>query len=95
MKILWLCNIMIPAIAEEFGLPYSNREGWLTGIYERVYADAKEGKEAQGRDWHLLSYGRNTGLYCGQMLWEGRVSAAPNRGSLLCVPGGAVFAGKV
>lgn len=53
VKILWLCNIMIPAIAEEFGLPYSNREGWLTGIYERVYADAKEGKEAQGRETEI------------------------------------------
>ncbi len=36
MKVLWLCNIMIPAIAKELGLPYSNREGWLTGIYERI-----------------------------------------------------------
>lgn len=36
MKVLWLCNIMLPAIAEELGLPYSNREGWLTGIYERI-----------------------------------------------------------
>lgn len=36
MKVLWLCNIMLPAIAEALGLPYSNREGWLTGIYERL-----------------------------------------------------------
>ena len=36
MKVLWLCNIMIPAIGEALGLPYSNREGWLTGIYERL-----------------------------------------------------------
>lgn len=36
MKILWLCNIMLPAIAEKLGLSYSNREGWLTGIYERI-----------------------------------------------------------
>lgn len=42
MKILWLCNLMLPAIAEALGLPYSNREGWLTGIYERM------GKEAEG-----------------------------------------------
>lgn len=36
MKVLWLCNIMIPAVAEELGLPYSNREGWLTGCYGRI-----------------------------------------------------------
>ena len=36
MRVLWLCNIMIPAVAEELGLPYSNREGWLTGCYGRI-----------------------------------------------------------
>ena len=39
-KVLWICNIMLPAIAGEFSLPYSNREGWLSGIFERV----KEGE---------------------------------------------------
>ena len=42
MKVLWLCNIMLPAIAEALGLPYSNREGWLTGIYERICKENKE-----------------------------------------------------
>lgn len=42
MKVLWLCNIMLPTIAEALGLPYSNREGWLTGIYERICRDNKE-----------------------------------------------------
>ncbi len=27
---------MLPAIARELGLPYSNREGWLSGIYEKT-----------------------------------------------------------
>lgn len=36
MRILWLCNIMLPAIAKKLNLPYSNREGWLTGIYEKI-----------------------------------------------------------
>lgn len=36
MRVLWLCNIMLPAIAETLGMPYSNREGWLTGIYEKI-----------------------------------------------------------
>ena len=35
-KILWICNIMLPAIGRELNMPYSNREGWLSGIFERV-----------------------------------------------------------
>lgn len=27
---------MLPAIGQELHLPYSNREGWLSGIFERV-----------------------------------------------------------
>lgn len=49
MRILWLCNIMLPAIARELELPYSNREGWLTGIYERI-CRAKERAAGSGND---------------------------------------------
>ena len=35
-RILWICNIMLPAIGRELNMPYSNREGWLSGIFERV-----------------------------------------------------------
>ena len=35
-RVLWVCNIMLPAIAQELNLPYSNREGWLSGIFEKV-----------------------------------------------------------
>ena len=27
---------MLPAIGQELNLPYSNREGWLSGIFEKV-----------------------------------------------------------
>ena len=36
MKVLWVCNIMLPAFAKEKGLPWSDREGWLSGAYERI-----------------------------------------------------------
>lgn len=36
MKILWVCNIMLPVIAKQLGVPYSNREGWLSGLLERT-----------------------------------------------------------
>ena len=47
MKVLWLCNIMLPRIAEELGMPKSNKEGWLTGISETILAN-KENKITLG-----------------------------------------------
>lgn len=32
MKILWVCNIMLPVVAEHLGLEGSNKEGWLSGL---------------------------------------------------------------
>lgn len=36
MRVLWLCNIMLPMIAEKLGLPSSNKEGWLSGLAEKM-----------------------------------------------------------
>ena len=41
-KVLWICNIMLPAIARELSLPYSNREGWLSGIFDRITEKKEE-----------------------------------------------------
>ena len=35
MKVLWVCNIMLPTIARQLGTSYSSREGWLSGLLER------------------------------------------------------------
>lgn len=32
MKILWICNIILPAIAKHLNLPVPNGGGWLTGL---------------------------------------------------------------
>lgn len=32
MKVLWLCNIMMPMIAEQLNMEASNKEGWLSGL---------------------------------------------------------------
>lgn len=32
MKILWLCNMMLPRIAQELSITVSNGGGWLTGL---------------------------------------------------------------
>ncbi|MBR2949579.1 MAG: glycosyltransferase family 4 protein [Lachnospiraceae bacterium] len=47
MKVLWVCNIMLPAIAQALSEEYSVREGWLSGILGRVLetADGEAQKE--------------------------------------------------
>lgn len=36
MRVLWLCNIMLPVIAEHLDKEVNNKEGWLSGTYERL-----------------------------------------------------------
>lgn len=36
MKVLWLCNIMLPPVAAQMELEASNKEGWLSGLVEQV-----------------------------------------------------------
>ncbi|MBQ8591675.1 MAG: glycosyltransferase family 4 protein [Lachnospiraceae bacterium] len=43
MKILWVCNIMLPFVAEALGCPASNKEGWLTGIAKKIIENADAG----------------------------------------------------
>ncbi len=39
MKVLWVCNIMLPVIAEALHREASNKEGWLSGLLEQVAAE--------------------------------------------------------
>ncbi|MDE6063361.1 MAG: glycosyl transferase 4, partial [Lachnospiraceae bacterium] len=48
MRVLWLCNIMLPAIAEELGVASSNKEGWLTGLAEQLIRHREENGIALG-----------------------------------------------
>ncbi len=36
MKILWLCNTLIPEIAEKLNIKNSKPESWITGIYNKI-----------------------------------------------------------
>lgn len=36
MRVLWLCNIMLPMIAEQLHMKASNKEGWLSGLASAV-----------------------------------------------------------
>lgn len=42
MRILWLCNIMLPGIARNLGLEASNKEGWLTGLSDALLLHREE-----------------------------------------------------
>ncbi len=42
MRVLWLCNIMLPAIAEKLHLDSSVKEGWLTGLLAQVIAEGEK-----------------------------------------------------
>lgn len=53
MRVLWLCNIMLPAFAKSVGLPFSNREGWLTGCFHRLV----EEKVETGSEENLIELG--------------------------------------
>lgn len=36
MKVLWLCNVMMPMIAKQLNLEASNKEGWLSGLASMI-----------------------------------------------------------
>lgn len=36
MKVLWLCNVIMPMIAEKLNMEASNKEGWISGLAEVV-----------------------------------------------------------
>jgi len=39
MKVLWLCNIMLPFIAKSLGQKIVIKEGWLSGLASKLMAD--------------------------------------------------------
>lgn len=36
MKVLWLCNVMMPMIAEQLNMEATNKEGWISGLADVV-----------------------------------------------------------
>ena len=41
MRILWVCNIMLPMVAEHLGKEASNKEGWLTGLADMILKNCR------------------------------------------------------
>ncbi|MCM1189483.1 MAG: glycosyltransferase family 4 protein [bacterium] len=44
MKVLWLCNVMLPVIAKGLNLEASNKEGWLSGLADAVLRRREENR---------------------------------------------------
>lgn len=42
MRVLWVCNIMLPVIARQLGLEASNKEGWLSGLADTILSRQQE-----------------------------------------------------
>ena len=42
MKVLWICNIMLPVIAGYLGREASNKEGWLSGLADILLERGRE-----------------------------------------------------
>ncbi|MCD8379206.1 MAG: glycosyltransferase [Lachnospiraceae bacterium] len=44
MRVLWVCNVVLPQIAAELHMDAGNKEGWIAGLYTAVIRDlAAEG----------------------------------------------------
>lgn len=42
MKVLWLCNIILPMAARQLGMEVPNKEGWVTGMAQALLAGGGE-----------------------------------------------------
>lgn len=42
MRVLWVCNIILPVVAEHLGLAGSNKEGWLSGLCSVILLRQRE-----------------------------------------------------
>ena len=77
MKILWLCNMMLPVVGMHLGLETSPKEGWLSGLLNQVLADD------QNRIEHLaLAFPVSKGLLAAEGLSKEETSIL--QGSLEC-----------
>lgn len=44
MRILWICNILLPMIAKKLHMESSVKEGWITGILSQMIKEGKDSK---------------------------------------------------
>lgn len=73
MKILWVCNIMLPMIAESLGLEASNKEGWLSGLLSEVLIRQSENQIELAVAFPVPAgfEGGEKHIYDGSVIWSG------------------------
>ena len=75
MRILWVCNIMLPMVAEHLGKEASNKEGWLTGLADMILKNREDNQielavafpvteELVERKWVIPVKGMENSLHC-------------------------------
>lgn len=75
MKILWVCNIMLPVVAEHLGMEVNNKEGWLTGLADMILRNRENNQielavafpvseELQERKWSIPVQEGHSELMC-------------------------------
>ncbi len=75
MKILWVCNIMLPMVAEHLGKEASNKEGWLTGLAGMILKNHEDNQidlavafpimeEMAEKKWVIPVKGTENALHC-------------------------------
>lgn len=47
MRVLWVCNQCIPVIAKHLNIEIPNKEGWLSGLSEKLIAEKDKELELQ------------------------------------------------
>ena len=70
MKVLWLCNVMLPVIAGRFGLEASNKEGWIVGLAEQVMA----GQAENGVELAIACPGADSLFLDGESVLQGELT---------------------
>ena len=85
MRVLWVCNIMLPVIAQALSQEYSVREGWLSGILGR-YLETENGTElsaADVTDSAASPGGRQQGAETAATLTRHRISGCTGQGGAI------------
>ncbi len=68
MRILWVCNIVLPVAAKHLNMEVSNKEGWLTGLAEQILRQQERNavelavafpvsRELAGGKWEVPAFG--------------------------------------
>lgn len=74
MRVLWLCNGMLPIVARQLGLEASNKEGWVSGMADMVLAQAESNGIALSVAFPIQNMPQGGGIRNGEGAIQGGAS---------------------